>query len=215
MAIFVDGVYMSSPGTIPPNMPLNDIERVEAISPGQAGVQYGTLGGYGVLLIETRTGTRPDRPSSRELAPGFDWAGETMAYPWHRAAGGAFVGNAVGLGLGLLAGSHCYDAGDRGSLAVREECNGLKTMLATALAVGLPSITGSLTARWAGRTDRSEGRIVPAAILGALPALAGYLLLLNGQSHDAGIQQAAGLVLLGVGSPILITLSDRIFRALR
>src|SRR5690606_77113 len=108
MAIFIDGVHMSSPGTIPPNIPLNDIERVEAIGPGQAGVQWGTLGGSGVLLIETRRGPAPQRTQQPEnFVFGFDWDQEARPYPWTRVVGGSVAGNLLGLGLGLAMARQC------------------------------------------------------------------------------------------------------------
>jgi len=217
MAIFVDGVYMSSPGTIPPNFPLNDIERVEAISPGQAGVQYGTLGGNGVLLIETRQGpaAAATRRPANELPPGLDWSEEGRPYAWGRVATSSFVANSVGLGIGALAARRCLQVGDRGLLGIQERCGPLEAMAVSLIALGLPTLSGSYAARWAGTTDRSKGRLVPTIVMGLLPALSGYLLMAEAEATDSGVARGAGVALLTVGTPAFMTMSDRIFRTLR
>jgi hypothetical protein len=210
MAIFVDGVLMSAPGTIYPNIPLGDIERVEAISPGQAGVQYGTLAGNGVLLIETRTGPRPDREdrSTDALVFGYDAEMEQRPYAWTRVTTGTFAANALGLGLGLAIAHQCLRVGDDHTLGLRDGCKGVKGLGAGALALALPVFATSYAARWGGGTELSRGRLMPSLILGAGSAVAGYLLVINGQD-------LAGGAVLGVGIPMLGILSDRLFRGLR
>jgi hypothetical protein len=210
MAIYIDGVFMSAPGTIPPNIPLNDIERVEAISPGQAGVQYGTLGGNGVLLIETRRGPGPQRQRPGETyLIGFDWSEEPNPYPWVRVIASGVLGNALGLGVGLLAAEQCLLVDDRrGTVGVRDECGGLKALAAGSLAIVLPIFGTSYATRWGGSTVRSRGRLVPAVVVGSVSALTGYLLLVEGQNVGAGVA-------LGLGIPALVVLSDRVFRVLR
>lgn len=210
MAIYIDGVYMSAPGTIPPNIPLNDIERVEAVSPGQAGVQWGTLGGNGVLLIETRRGPGPRaRTSDEKYLVGFDWSGESTPYPWAKVIGSSVLANALGLGIGMLAAQSCLTIDDnRGTVGIREGCGGLKAMGAGALALGLPIFSASYAARWGGSTARSRGRLIPGVVVGSVASLTGFLMLVEGQ--DVGAAAA-----LAVGTPALVILSDRIFRVLR
>jgi hypothetical protein len=210
MAIFVDGVLMSAPGTIYPNIPLGDIERVEAISPGQAGVQYGTLAGNGVLLIETRSGPRPDREdrSTDAVVFGFDADVEQRPYAWTRVMTGTFAANALGLGLGVAVAHQCLRVGDDHTLGVRDGCQGVKGLGAGALALALPVFATSYAARWVGGTELSRGRLMPSLILGAGSAVAGYLLVINGQD-------LAGGAVLGVGIPMLGILSDHLFRGLR
>jgi hypothetical protein len=217
MGIYVDGVYMSAPGTIPPNMPLNDVERIEAISPGQAGMQYGSLGGNGVLLIETRSGPRPDRARPNgELLPGFDWSRESQPYPLAKVIASTFAGNALGLGIGLLAARNCVAVGD-GFVQLEDGCGGLKAVGGGAMALMLPSLLGTYAARWAGATNLSEGRIVPGVLLGVIPGLAGYLFVIQSESaggSSSGLKTTGG-ILLGIAAPSLIVLSDRVFRRLR
>jgi hypothetical protein len=209
MSIFMDGVLLSAPGTVYPNIPLGDIERLEAISPGQAGVQYGTLGGNGVLLIETRTGPRPNRPDGSEemVTYGFDWDLEPQPYAWKRVVGGAFLVNALGLGLGIAAAHQCLQVSDQ-TLGVQEGCAGMKALGAGALALALPVFGTSYAVRWGGGTDRSRGRLMPSVILASASAITGYLLVIQGQD-------VAGGVLLGLGIPSLSVFSDRLFRVLR
>jgi hypothetical protein len=210
MAIYIDGVFMSAPGTIPPNIPLNDIERVEAISPGQAGVQYGTLGGNGVLLIETRRGPGPQRQRPGETyLIGFDWSEEPSPYPWVRVIASGVLANALSLGVGLLAAEQCLLVDDRrGTVGVREGCGGMKALAAGSLAIVLPIFGTSYATRWGGSTVRSRGRLVPGVVVGSVSALTGYLLLVEGQNVGAGVA-------LGLGIPALVVLSDRVFRVLR
>ena len=209
MAIFVDGVNMSAPGTIYPNIPLSDVERVEALSPGQAGVQYGTLGGNGVLLIETRTGARPDRPDQNQtnLVFGFDWSQEPTPYRWTHTVGGSLLANALGLGIGLSAARACYEIEEE-QIGLADNCGGFKAFGSAAVAVLLPVFSTTLTARWGGSTERSRGQVVPSLLLGAASAATGYLLIIQGED-------VAGGVMLGLAVPALSVLSDRLFRVLR
>jgi hypothetical protein len=81
--------------------------------------------------------------------------------------------------------------------------------------IGLPSVSGSIAASWAGSTDRSKGRILPSALLGTLSAAGGYLLYANGKSNDSQFSTTAGILLVTVGTPVLTTFGDRMFRSLR
>ena len=48
-----------------------------------------------------------------------------------------------------------------------------------------------------------------------MAATAGYLLLIEGKSNESRPAQTAGIVLLTVGTPLMTTVADRIFRVLR
>src|SRR5690606_12005976 len=187
-SIFIEGVPMTAPGTVSPNLPLGDIERVEAISPGQAGVQYGTRGGAGVLLIETRQGPRADQPRDvRESLVGFQWEGEPRPYAWPRVIGGTFLANAVGVGLGLLVARQCLGLTDNGLLGVQDNCGGIAAFAAGAAAVGLPVSATSYVAHWGGATSRSQGRIIPTAVVSSVAAMTGYLLVIEGNEMAGGV----------------------------
>lgn len=217
VSVFIDGVPITEPSTIYGTMPLGDIERLEVQSPGEAGAQYGSVGGWGVLLIETRRGTRPDRPNAvkKELVFGFDWEAEQRSYRWARVVGGSVVGNALGLGLSLASADQCFRIRARGVLGVRKRCNAITTMAAGLLTLSLPSLAGSYAARWGGTTERSQGRILPGLVIGTISAAAGYLLLVRGESWEDNGMIAAGTLILTVGTPTLLLISDRTLRVLR
>jgi hypothetical protein len=217
VSVFIDGVPITAPSTIYANMPLHDIERLEVMSPGEAGAQYGSAGGWGVLMVETRRGTRPDRPAAakEEMVVGFDWEAEQRSYRWGRAASGSLIGNALGLGLSLVAADQCFRIRSRGVLGVRQRCNAITTMASGLLTLSLPSLTGSYAARWGGSTERSRGRILPGLVLGTISAATGYLLLVRGESWEDDAMMTAGTVVLTIGTPALLLLSDRTLRVLR
>jgi hypothetical protein len=216
ISVYMDGVQVAAPSYLYSTMPLRQIERLEVLSPGEAGAQYGLLGGAGVLLIETRQGPRPvERPVREDRSiSGFDWSGEHQPYRWTRVALSSIVANAVGVGVGMLVGDQCLNMNKDGP-PLRISCNAAVAVGATLVTLGLPAAAGGLTARWAGATDRSQGRIAPSAVLGTLTVAAGYLLLVQGYSDRSNTMHSAGVVVLTVGTPLVTTFSDRAFRVLR
>jgi hypothetical protein len=48
-----------------------------------------------------------------------------------------------------------------------------------------------------------------------MTATAGYLLMVYGESGDSDGMRHAAVVVLAVGTPLVTTFSDRVFRALR
>jgi hypothetical protein len=216
VAVFMDGVRISAPATIYATIPLRDIERIEVQGPYEAGTRYGIAGGNGVLLIETRQGPaatrRPEQLST--LMTGLDWSLESQPYRWPRVLAGSFLGNAAGLGVGLLVADQCFKL-DAGIHGLRSKCDALSTVLAGFVILGVPGVSSSFAARWGGATDRSEGRVVPAALLGTLTAGAGYFLLLQANSNDSKSLETAGTLVLTVGTPLVTGVADRVFRRLR
>ena len=210
--IVLDGIPISSPGTLLTTMPISNIERLELLSVGEAGARYGSLGGNGVLLIETKTGRRPDRALDEETRlTGFDWSAETEPYPWPKVFGSAFLLNAVGMGASYLLYKDCFELTGESSLGLRTKCDGFKTTASGFVSLGMPNLAGSFAARWAGSTARSRGRLLPMAIGAMLTSMSGYLLVIYGQPAA----EVAGGVVLALGVPAFITLSDRVFRTLR
>ncbi len=213
VAVFIDGARMSAPSSVYSMMPLRDVERIEMLSPAEAGTRYGIVGGRGVLLIETRQGPvsrRPERPKA--ILIGTDWSAEAQPYRWARVAGSSVLGSAVGLGLGLLVADQCFKL-DAGINGLRSKCNAVTTVGTGFVVLGLPGVSSGLAAHWAGATDRSSGRIVPSALLSTITAATGYLLIVEGES--GGRRRTAGTVILTVGPPLIATLADRLFRGLR
>ena len=215
VSIYVDGVRAAVPSLLYFSMPLEDIARVELLSPLQASTRFGMAAGGGALLVETKTGPRRTREAATDrLVTGFDWSLEEDRYRWERVFLGSVAGNAIGLAVGLGLASRCLDI-DTGIGGLRPRCPAVFTTGAGFLALALPSAAGSYTAHWAGETDRSRGRFLPAALGGAMMATAGYLLFIEGKSNESPVAERTGIVLLAVGTPLMTTLADRIFRVLR
>lgn len=218
VSVFLDGVPVSAPSTLYATLPISDIERLEVMSPGQAGAIYGTAAGGGVLLIETRRGVRPGGPraAGEELTFGFDWTEEEEGYAWGRVLASSVAANALGIGISVLAAGQCFEIRARGILGVHaSRCNAITTMVAGFATLALPGVAGSYAARWAGATDRSRGRILPGLIMGTLSSAAGYMLVVRGQSSESGAASTAGGLLLTVGTPLMLTFSDRLLRILK
>jgi hypothetical protein len=79
----------------------------------------------------------------------------------------------------------------------------------------LTGVVGPLLTRWTGRTPYSEGRTYPALLTAAVTASIGYMLYVNGENHHSDGTRTAGQVVLAVGIPLTLTLSNRVFRMLR
>ncbi len=215
VSIYVDGVRAAVPSLLYFSMPLEDIARLELLSPLQASTRYGSAAGGGALLIETKRGPQPGRVVDPErLMTGFDWSLEEGRYEWTRVLLSSLIGSTVGLAIGLAVADACLDV-DEGLGGLRPRCPGLATMGAGFLALSLPSATGSYSAHWAGETSRSRGRFLPSALAGTMMASAGYLLLIEGKEGGSGAVETAGIVILTVGTPIALAISDRVFRSLR
>jgi hypothetical protein len=215
VAVYLDGVRVSSPALLLPTMPLRDIERLELLSPGEAGARYGNDAALGVLLIDSRTGVRPvQEVVARPPMPGFDWSLEPRPYAWARVLGSAALANVVGLGLGLAMADWCLRV-DGGFQGLRTDCGAITTVAAGVASILVPSAVGSIAARWGGSTDRSRGRILPTTMLAATTTAIGYMLVVRGRTEDSGAARTTGFTVLALGTPLVLTLADRAFRALR
>jgi hypothetical protein len=206
-AVYVDGREMPQGPDVLQTLALDDIERVRVLSPSEAGVQYRDSS-HGVILIETRRGVAAETEEQSVHLTGFAW-NDPQPYPWLRAVGFSALSNAAAVGLAYAA-VDCTPADD----ALRPASALCGTMGNVATAV-FSSTLASLVTRWAGGTTYSSGRSVPAALLGGATATVGYLLRTRGQDRGSAASRNAGHVVLGVGVPLVLTLSDRVFRAVR
>jgi hypothetical protein len=196
-------------------MPLRDIERLELLSPGEAGARYGSDAALGVLLIDSRTGLRPVRDVvAKPPIPAFDWSLESRPYAWARVVGSAALANVVGLGVGLAMADWCLRI-DGGFQGLRTDCAAIPTIAVGVASIVVPSAAGGIAAQWGGSTERSRGRILPTTMLAATSTAIGYMLAVRGRTEDSGAARTAGYVVLAVGTPLVLTLADRAFRALR
>lgn len=211
VAVRIDGVPVSDPAYVYQSMLLSDIERVEMLSPGQAGVRYGMRSGQSMLLIETRTaGAQRQRDLSRYIS-GFGWEDESQDYKWLRVFGSSALVNGAGVGLSLFLADRCFRTPEGQPLAIRTSCGSLATAGTSVLSVALPSVSGGFVARWAGSTERSRGRMVPSMVASAIVLSGGYLMLIGGD----GATRTSGALVLAIGVPLTQTLTDRALRIIR
>lgn len=214
MTVVMDGVRMGSASMVLHTMDLDEIERLQVLSPGEAGIQYGMSAGFGVLVIETRTGPVPtDLERVGPMSP-FDWDVEAEPHAWWRVFGTAFVANAAAVGLTSLPLAHCTHILD-GSLSNQPRCNRWAATGAGVAAIALPGATAGAVGSWAGTTPLSRGHRGWAMSLGTLSNWAGALLYFTARSSDSEGRQILGLGILALGTPLMVTVSDRWFRRLR
>jgi len=207
----LDGVPIADPAYIYRSMPLRDIERVEILSPAQAGARYGMRTGQGVLLIETKSGRDRYRADLSRYVTGWNWEAEQEPYPWFRVLGTSLLTTAATVTLSLSMADDCFETPEDKPLALRTACGPMGTAGASIGSIILPSVAGGLAVRWAGTTERSRGRFVPSMVLTSITAVGGYLLMLRGE----GATQTAGAVVLYLGIPLSQTFADRVLRILR
>jgi len=211
VSVLLDGVPVSAPGYLLSALSLRDLARLEMMSPGQAGVSHGMMAGQGVLLIETKRGEDRTQNDISRLRTGFDWSAEPEPYRWQRVLVGSLVANALGAGIGLALADRCFWTPETTAFALRTKCRGLGTLGAGTLSIALPALGGGLTARWGGQTSRSQGRLIPSVVTASMVLTGGYLMMIGGDDTVRGV----GIAVVAVGTPLSMTLSDRIFRILR
>jgi hypothetical protein len=206
MALYLDGVRMQETTSVLQSLRPADLERIQVLSPGDAGVRYGG-GGRGVILVETRRGPAPETPDRRVTLTGFAWH-EPQPYRWARVLGVSATGTAATVGLAYAA---IFDCGPDEPWRSPPRCSAV-------VGAGAALLTGAISGlgtRWAGATTRSEGRIAPSFAVGTATAAIGYMLRLRGDRRDSDVSRTAGTLVLAVGVPLSLTLSDRVFRVLR
>lgn len=207
ITVYLDGVPNRHGSAILQQLFLRDVERIELLSPGEAGVRYGGAGGRGVLLVETRRGVGAET-RDRVHINGLGW-NEPQPYPWLRVLGLSALGSAAVAGL---ASRTVYDCGARPEeRAAPLRCHPAAGVAGAVLTVGI----GRAITHGAGRTRHTEGRTFPALLMGVATASLGYMLYVHGENHDSGGSRAAGEVVLAVGVPLTLTMSDRLFRMVR
>lgn len=219
--VYMDGVPIQAPATIYTQLPPETIQRMEFISPAEAGARYGMGSMFGVLLIESR---RPgNNPSGQAEAEArrlqeegyrYDWDREPSPHPWVKVLGTSLAANAAGLALGTAAARQCITESPRTDGYV-SNCGGMTTTGMAGVAVLLPALSSSLAARYAGATAGSRGSFTAAAVLSALALVPGYGLILSSDGDMGSTQGVAGQLFLAVGTPAVVTLADHLFRRRR
>lgn len=205
ITVYVNGVPNPQGSALLEQLSPQDVERIQVLSPSEASLQY-MSGSRGVILVELRRGLGRETPY-RIHRNGFGWD-EPRRYPWFRVLGVSALGNAAVVGAVTRTLLHC---GEEDTFGGAPRCHGIAGMTAAVLT----GAVGPLFTRWAGRTPASEGRTYPALLATAATASLGYLLYVDGENTESDGSRLAGQVVLGVGIPVVLTLSNRIFRALR
>jgi hypothetical protein len=205
VTVYVDGVPDAQGSDLLAQLSPQDVERIQVLSPAEAGLQY-MAGDRGVILVETRRGVATDTPY-RIHVNGFGW-NEPASYPWLRVVGVSTLANAA---LAGLTSSVLLDCGGNETWETPPRCNAM----AGVAAAFLTSATSRFITRWAGTTPYSEGRTYPALLMSVATASVGYVLYVHGERQDSDASRAAGQIVLAVGIPLTLTLSDRVFRMLR
>lgn len=222
-AVYMDGVPILDPETLYGHLNLSDLERLEIIPAVEAGARYGSGALHGALLIETRRpgrsgGDEPEVPGDGAgLLTNFDWSQEPGTHSTKKVYAYSVLGGAVGLGLGVLVADQCLGLRSPSFDSVITDCGGFPTMSAAVAALALPAIGSALAARWAGGTDASRGKLVPATLGASMVLIPGYALVLSGQRSDTGpgpVQWTGNLV-LALGAPFAVALADKLYRSLR
>lgn len=220
-AVYLDGVPVSNPQNLYGSVGLHNLERIQVIPPGDAGARYGTGALYGVLLIETqrpgrRSATGTDAPYLEPAARApmtFDWDQDPAGHNTGRTILGAVVGNAVGLGAGLLLARQCIGIDMDSEIAT--SCSGGVNVAAGLSALVLPAVGSAVGARIGGGTDLSVGRLAPALLGAGMMLFPGYAFAMSSVGGDVETINLVGQSFLAIGVPLAVTMADRLFRTLR
>ena len=215
-AVYLDGVPITNPTTLYSTLDPRMIESIEVIPAAEAGVRYGSGALYGALLIETR---RPGGagPTQTVLAgrDNFDWSTDQAGHSTVLVFASSVAANAAGLAAGLTAARQCLSLRMPSNDGLITDCELVPTLGVGVAAMLLPAISSSLASRWTGRTDQSQGRFVPALVGASMTVLPGYALVLSGQRNDSQTMMNVGYGILVVGTPLMTTAADYLFRRLR
>ncbi len=220
-AVFMDGVRISQPQRIYASIPLEDIQSLEVIAPGEAGVAYGADSSYGVLLITTRTvedvlgREEEDGPAVSSAPRLYDWSLEGQGYGWGRVFATAAAANAAGVLAGAAIGRSCFSFDDLTAHFLDSRCGSLPSAGSRLVMLGLPLLGSALGARWAGGTSLSHGRLAPTLVGAALMGVPGYLMVASGPEDIFRGTDWVGQAFLLVGMPAVATLADRLYRRIR
>ncbi len=210
--VVMDGLPITDAYHFLRDLRVEDLERIEYVPASQGAARYGIDATYGALVIETRRSgiVQAPEPEAPSGFPAYDWRREPGDHPAWRSMAAAGVGSVVGTGVALLAVGCFPGSADPTGPCVHDVATG------TALgALVLPLVGSALGARWKGRTGASRGRILPILGMAAVPAAVGYTLYRQGVASDFAGERRIGSVLVVLGTPLVATLADRLFRARR
>lgn len=219
VSVYLDGVPVADPGMLYSSLDLSDIDRVEVLSPLEAVTRFGNRASGGALLIESRDTSLPNRDNPFGPSLGaYDWSLEEESHPWAKVLGSSVLANAAGVGLGYLVLKQCVSSeptthGRR----FTSRCGDLGTISTGVFALSLPGAIGGVASSRTGSTRQSRGRYFPAAMAGLISTTAGYVMVMHAEDveYKNDSLRIVGLLTMTVGTPLLLTLADRLFRGLR
>ena len=215
--VYLDGVILSDPSMAYDITSLEGVEWIQAIPAGEAA---GDVGGatYGVILVATTgsRGTLFPRGGRRTASTRstFDWADDPQGHPFLRTFLASAAGTAIGLAAGREVGRQCIYV-EEGTQELDSSCSQAGTAGVSLAAVVIPALTSAIGARYGGTTALSRGRFLPAVMGAGLAIIPGYIYSLVTVGDGVGASNAVGTTFLLVGTPLVTTLADRLFRTLR
>ncbi len=218
--VFLDGVRMDNPPLLFNTINLNSIQRIEVIPPTEAGLLYGSESAFGVILIETtvwaedhqRMAALPRELRGRAV---YDWSLEVRPHRWKRVFATAFLGNAMGLAVGLGLARNCLEFRELAYDIFATECGTWPTIVSRISAFAFPLLGTTVATRYAGATPLSRGSFAAAAAAAAMTLVPGYALTSSSLVDESRPTMWAGRLILLVGVPAAATVADNLFRRLR
>ncbi|MCY3677268.1 MAG: TonB-dependent receptor plug domain-containing protein [Gemmatimonadetes bacterium] len=213
--VIVDNVRQSNGLVTLNTLPLDEIQSVEAVPPGEAGVRYGADSNAGVILIETRSGTVLEGGTGNAPAGLYNWALESRPYPWGKTLAAAGAANAVGLLAGYALSDRCLNFESLAQHFYEAECAFLVNAGSRLALYGAPQVgVGYVVAR-VGGTDLSRGSMWRNAVANAIVSAPGVVLALTTEEDGFSGSRGLGIVMATVGAPAAAVLADRLFRRVR
>lgn len=217
-AVFMDGVPLLDPTHLYGTLPLGDIERLEVVPPAEAGARFGSGALWGALVIETRRpGLTQEEESWRSPSrvPAFDWSQEQAPHNWKKTFAYSLVGSSLGLAAGVALAERCIQVVSPSYDRVTTRCPPWSTLLTASAGVAFPAFGGGLGARMGGRTEQSQGALVPAAIAGIMTVIPAYAMVISSRRSQWKMTGNVGKILLTLGAPAAATFADHLFRQSR
>jgi carboxypeptidase-like protein/TonB-dependent receptor-like protein len=218
-AVYLDGVRITDPAHFYDNLDMRTVESIEVVPSAEAGVLYGSGALFGAILITSRRpGAQPGEAAKNVLASrpaSFNWSQDTQGHSTMRVFATTALGNGMGLAIGVSAAAQCVGMRKPAYDGLISDCSAAPTIGSAAAAVILPALASSLASRWSGRTQQSQGLMVPAAMGTVMTIVPAYALVFSGYRNDSENLKWVGYSLIVVGAPIVTTAADYLFRELR
>ncbi len=213
--VIVDNVRQSNGLVTLNTLPINEIQSVEAVPPGEAGVRYGADSNAGVILIETRSGMAVADGTRAAPTGLYNWALESRPYPWGKALAAASAANALGLLAGYALSNRCLNFESLAQHFYEAECGFLVNAGSRLALYGAPQAGVGFVVARVGGTDLSRGSMWRNAVASAILSAPGVVLALTTEEDGFTGSRGLGIIMATVGAPAAAVLADRLFRRVR